>query len=37
MVALQGTRIVAAPLQDAVSQPKLVGFEDYELAKSFFG
>jgi 6-phosphofructokinase 1 len=37
MVALQGTKIVPVPLESAVSQPKLVGFDDYQLAKSFFG
>ncbi|MBW3016990.1 ATP-dependent 6-phosphofructokinase, partial [Candidatus Woesearchaeota archaeon] len=37
MVALQGNTIVSVPMEDAVSQLKLVTFEDYELAKSFFG
>ncbi len=37
MVALQGTKIVSVPLENAVAEPKLVGFDDYQLAKSFFG
>jgi 6-phosphofructokinase 1 len=37
MVALQGTNIVSVPLNEAVAQPKLVNFDEYEIAKSFFG
>ena len=37
MVALKGTKIVAVPLQEVVAQQKTVNFDDYELAKSFFG
>jgi len=37
MVALQGTKIVSVSLLDVVAQLKTVSFDDYELAKSFFG
>jgi len=37
MVALHGTKVVGVPLQEVVAQQKLVSFEDYEIAKSFFG
>ncbi len=37
MVALQGTRIVAVPLADAVAKIKTLDMELYEIAKTFFG
>lgn len=37
MVALQGLKIVAVPLEDAVKQLKTVDMELYEIAKVFFG
>ncbi len=37
MVALQGTRIVAVPLADAVVKLKTLDMELYEIAKTFFG
>lgn len=37
MVALQGNKIVAVPLEEALSKPKTVDMELYEIAKVFFG
>jgi 6-phosphofructokinase 1 len=37
MVALQGTKIVPVPLQDAVGKLKTLDMEMYETAKIFFG
>jgi 6-phosphofructokinase 1 len=37
MVALQGTKIVAVPLEEVMAQAKKVSEEEYELAKGFFG
>ena len=37
MVALQGNKIVAIPLEEALSKPKTVDMELYEIAKVFFG
>jgi 6-phosphofructokinase 1 len=37
MAALQGDRIVAVPLKDAVAELKTVPTDWYEVAKAFFG
>lgn len=37
MVSLEGNKIVAVTLEDAVAQPKTVDMELYEVAKVFFG
>ena len=37
MVALQGNKIVAIPLEEALSKPKTVDMDLYEIAKVFFG
>jgi 6-phosphofructokinase 1 len=37
MVALQGTRIVAVPLGDAVAKLKTLDMDLYDIAKTFFG
>jgi 6-phosphofructokinase len=37
MAALQGDRVVAVPLKDAVAQLKTVPPDWYETAKAFFG
>jgi 6-phosphofructokinase 1 len=37
MVALAGARIVAVPLDEAVTEPKTVPAELFELAETFFG
>ncbi|MBW2994771.1 6-phosphofructokinase [Candidatus Woesearchaeota archaeon] len=37
MVALHGTKVVSVPLQEVVAQQKTVSFDEYNIAKSFFG
>ena len=37
MVALRGTRIERVPIDEALSEPKLVDPELYETAEVFFG
>jgi len=37
MVALKGDKIVSVELEDAISKPKTVDMELYEIAKTFFG
>ena len=37
MVALQGNKIVSIELEEAISKPKTVDMELYEIAKVFFG
>jgi 6-phosphofructokinase 1 len=37
MVALRGTEIVAVPLAEALSEPKLLDPALYETAQIFFG
>ena len=37
MASLQGTKVVGASLEAAVSKPKLVTQADYDIAKVFFG